>query len=266
MEISNVIPVYFSPTGTTRKILEAITGGIGSGSVSNIDLTVQDKVKDKIMEYENGLIIFGAPVYGGRLPAVAVERFSKLKGNNTPAVIVVVYGNREFEDALLELRDLALKAGFIPVAGAAFIGEHSFTTPEMPIAAGRPDSNDLKIAESFGTAIIDKITSIDKITEIPEISIPGNVPYKDRRPPNKDSAMTKMDACTQCNICVDLCPTGAIAPDDNLTTDSDLCIMCCACVKGCPEDARIIESEHIKKVQKWLSENYSTPKQPETFI
>lgn len=266
MKISTVIPVYFSPTGTTRKILKALSEGTGAESISHVDLTLQDSIKYQDFQQEDELVIFGAPVYGGRLAPEAVKRFSKFKGNITPAVAVVVYGNREFEDALIELRDLVSKAGFISVAGAAFIGEHSWNTPDMPLAEGRPDSNDLKIAEKFGDAVIGKLSSIKKITEIPELSVPGNIPYKETKPPNKDSAGTDMDKCIHCNECVELCPTGAITPDDNLTTDPDLCIMCCACVKGCPEEARVIESDHVRKAQKWLSENYSTPKQPETFF
>ena len=266
MKISNVIYACFSPTGTTRKIVEAIAEGTGAESVKHIDLTLPETVKDIQIDHEDTLIIFGAPVYGGRLPAEAARRLSKIRGSNTPAVAVVVYGNREFEDALIELRDLVLKSGFTPVAGAAFIGEHSFTTPDMPLAEGRPDSNDLEIAEKFGSDVIGKLSSTEKIKEISELSVPGNFPYKETRPPNKDSAGTDMDKCIQCNECVELCPTGAITPDDNLTTDPDLCIMCCACVKGCPEEARIIESEHVSKARKWLYDNYSTPKKPETFF
>ncbi|MFC1493735.1 4Fe-4S binding protein [Thermodesulfobacteriota bacterium] len=266
MEILNVISAYFSPTGTTRKVLEAVSAGTGAEPAGYIDLTLPVNIKDQITGHENDLIIFGAPVYGGRLPTDAVKRFSKLKGSNTPAVIVVVYGNREFEDALLELGDLVSGLGFIPVAGAAFIGEHSFSSPEVPIAEGRPDSIDLNIAEKFGTAVMDKISSVNKITEISNVPFPGNRPYKDPIPPNDQCTMTKKDKCTNCNICVDLCPANAIALDDDLTTDPDLCILCCACVKGCPEDARVIESEHIRMVKNWLSETCGTPKQPEIFI
>ena len=204
--------------------------------------------------------------YGGRLPVEAVKRLSKLRGNNTPAVIVVLYGNREFEDALLELKDLAVNQGFIPIAGAAFIGEHSYTSPETPIAVGRPDSEDIIKAEGFGKEIIKKLNSIKNWGDIKPVEVPGNIPYKDAIPNSDDCARSDMDICTQCSTCVTVCPTNAISDDENYTTDPKLCILCCACVKACPEEARYIDSERVKKVSKWLSENCEMPKQPEIFI
>ena len=116
------------------------------------------------------LVLFGAPVYGGRIPPLAAKRLSRLKGNQTPAVVIVVYGNRAFEDALLELSDLVRARGFIPIAGAAFIGEHSFSTHDNPIAKARPDQADLKNAEIFGEKIKEKISG-----HITCLASPGNL-------------------------------------------------------------------------------------------
>lgn len=266
MQISNIVSACFSPTGTTKKIIKAIVKGLDIEQTKSIDLTLLQDIPEQLPELNDELVILGAPVYAGRLPEDAVKRLSKLKGNNTPAVIVVLYGNREFEDALIELRDIAVKAGFIPVAGAAFIGEHSYTGPETPIAVGRPDPDDLAKAEEFGREIIKKITSISSMENEKPIDVPGNTSYKDGLPPSEDCAKTNMDICIHCNTCVTLCPTEAITEDDNYTTDPKLCILCCACVKGCPEDARYMDSDRIKKASKWLSENFATPKQPEIFI
>lgn len=62
----------------------------------------------------------------------------------------MVYGNRDYEDALLELRDTVASLGFTPLSAGAFIGEHSYSTAEMPVAAGRPDATDLQTARTFG--------------------------------------------------------------------------------------------------------------------
>ena len=266
MKISNLISVYFSPTGTTKKIMEAITRGSGIAQTSTIDMTLPRFIPKELPTFNNEIVIFGAPVYAGRLPAVSVKRFSKLKGNNTPAVLTVLYGNREFEDALIELKDIAVASGFIPIAGAAFIGEHSYSSPETPIAVGRPDEDDLARAEDFGKEIINKLESIDTLKKESSVNVPGNKPYKNGMPPSEDCARSDMGICTYCSTCVTLCPTEAITPDDNYTTNPKLCIMCCACVKGCPEGARYIDSDRVKKASKWLSENFTMPKQAKFFI
>lgn len=43
------------------------------------------------------------------------------------------------------------------IAGATFVGEHSYSTDKNPIAVGRPDADDLRFAENFGAKIRTKI-------------------------------------------------------------------------------------------------------------
>lgn len=49
--------------------------------------------------------------------------------------------------------------GFNPVAAGAFVSEHSYSTGETPIAAGRPDADDMKAAEEFGRQVGEKLAS-----------------------------------------------------------------------------------------------------------
>ena len=101
--------------------------------------------------------VFAAPVYGGRIPRTALERMEGIRGEGTPAVVMAVYGNRAFEKAAAELADFVRARGFVPVAAAAFVGEHSYSTERTPIAAGRPDGQDLAAAEAFGRAVRRKL-------------------------------------------------------------------------------------------------------------
>ncbi len=189
MNFNTVRLVYFSPTKTTQKILEGIAQGTAIGKVEHLDLTPPEAKTAGPDEMQDELVLLGVPVYGGRVPLEAVPRLQQLKANATPAVIIVVYGNREFEDALLELRDLARASGFIPVAGGAFIGEHSFASDTTPIANGRPDPEDLKKAKEFGMMIRGKLKGIDSIDAVSRLEVPGNSPYKKRREPAEISAI-----------------------------------------------------------------------------
>src|ERR1700690_2267706 len=111
MKIDSTKLIYFSPTQTTRKVVENIAQGIQIVPVEHVDLTLPPAGMRERVEMHDELAIIGSPVYAGRLPVDVISRFRHLKGNATPAVIVVVYGNRAYEDALLELRDLALELG-----------------------------------------------------------------------------------------------------------------------------------------------------------
>jgi len=118
---------------------EIAKGFEGVGRVKQTDLTYPAFLPCARLGARD-LAIIGVPVYAGRVPEIAAHRLKEIKGAGTPAVVVAVYGNREFEDALVEMRDIAIAQGFEVVAAGAFIAEHSFSTDELPIAAGRPDS------------------------------------------------------------------------------------------------------------------------------
>jgi len=266
MEVKQLKLVYFSPTGTTQKVLESIAEGIGVDDVEHIDLTLPEGSQRKLSPFSDETVLIGAPVYGGRLPVDAVKRFKNLKADKTPAVIVVVYGNREFEDALLELKNLAIELGFVPVAGGAFIGEHSFATQDAPIANGRPDSMDVQIAMDLGTKIREKVTALQSPDAQKDLKISGRFPYAagGARPMNV-SPETREDTCTLCGTCAGVCPTAAITINGSVTTETEACIRCCACIKNCPEDAKFWEDSMMKNMANLLSQYFYYPKEPRIF-
>lgn len=265
MEIKQVKLIYFSPTGTTQRVLESVAQGITVEDVGHINLTLPQAIQQPIPPFSEELVIIGAPVYGGRLPVDAIKRFEQLKASKTLAILIVVYGNREFEDALLELKNLAIELGFTPVAGAAFIGEHSFATKDVPIATGRPDSLDVQRAMDFGAKIKDKITALQAPDAQMDLEIPGRFPYEGGARSMVVSPVTKEDACTVCGTCASVCPTAAISIDGSVATQIELCIRCCACIKSCPAGARIWEDSMMKNFANWLNENCSTRKEPQIF-
>ncbi len=266
MDIGALKLIYFSPTQTTKKVLEGIAQGFQASTVEHVDLTPHDSSMREIVEMHDELAIIGSPVYIGRLPADTISRLRRIKGNDTPAAVVVVYGNREYEDALLELRDLALEAGFKPVAAGAFIGEHSLSTSAMPIAAGRPDAEDLIKAKEFGKMIREKIKAMQPSDETLPLQVPGGFPYREPPPLPKVSPVTQETACTKCKKCASVCPTGAITIEDMVVTDQSVCIRCCACVKNCPTGARTMEDSRILHKAEQLFMNCRKRKEPETYL
>jgi ferredoxin/flavodoxin len=266
MNTSKIQLVYFSPTETTAKIVESIAEGIKAETDSSIDLTGPISSSNLPEPLSGDLTILGAPVYGGRIPTEAVQRLSRLRGDGKPAVVVVVYGNREFEDALLELRDTALECGFTPVAGGAFIGEHSFSSGTTPIAAGRPDSRDAQVAREFGSSIKEKLKGFSNLEDIPLLEVPGASPYKPWVTPKDISPATDETLCTLCKTCEASCPVGAVHVQDGVATNKSICILCSACVKKCPTAARTWQNDWAESASSWLVRNCYKRKEPEFYL
>jgi len=262
MNVKGAKLVYYSPTGSSRKIAEAVAGGLGMAH-GGVDLTGPGARPTAILGC-NDLTVIAVPVYGGRVPVTAAERLKTVRGEGSPAVLVVVYGNRAFEDALVELKDIATEQGFRPVAAATFVAEHSFSTGETPVAHGRPDDADLAKATAFGTDVKRKLNTI---SEASDLFVPGNRPYKERSSPSEGmSPETDSDTCIMCGACAQACPTGAVALSAKVNTVKGLCTRCTACVKSCPTGARAWAHPGIKKIATWLNTSFGERKEPETFL
>lgn len=263
MVIKNVYSVFFSPTGTTKKVVQSIAGSL-SPDYECLDLTYDRRIDNQIF-FPEDVLVFGVPVYGGRIPEILESCMEAFQGNGAMCVPVVVYGNRAFDDALKELSDILEERGFSVAAAGAFVGEHSYG---REIAGGRPNETDLMTARRFGEKIIEKISYIGKPGDAKKLWVPGNHPYKERGAGGAAWCPETTDACNQCGRCVKACPVGIICEDNPAyITEPVKCQHCCACVKACPVGAKIMTSGFYLKFRHFLIENCSSlQKQPELFL
>lgn len=252
--------ICFSPTHSSHMIGETVLQGLGTGHVSETDLTYEKPEEN--LTIHSGITVIVVPVYGGRIAETALERMEGIYGQDSPAVAVVVYGNRDYDDALLELRDWCVAHGFVPVAGAAFIGEHSYSRPDRPIAGGRPDNPDLQKARAFGEQVGRLLNRFQTLDEVAPIVVKGNFPYKVKGPKTPQTPETVAELCTQCGFCIGICPVQAIRLEEEIVSDAGRCIKCCACVKQCPNEARLFETPYTDL----LFKNFSTRREPEIFL
>lgn len=226
----NIIEIVFSPTGGTEKVANIIVSN-WSKNVKRIDLSDPKIDFSKYEINKDDLVLIAMPSFGGRAPSVAIERLKYINGNGADCTIVCVYGNRAYEDTLVEMEDTAKQCGFRVTAAISAIAEHSII---HKYAANRPDESDEKQLADFAAKILDKS---DEVT-----FIPGNRPYKKTSgaglvpKPNKD--------CVKCGLCAEKCPVQAIEYD-KFTADSKKCISCMRCVNQCPKSARKVNEAMV---------------------
>jgi ferredoxin len=266
MKIDSLKLVCFSPTGTSKTVIQGIARGINHSTVELIDITTPQARIEPLETSANELLIVAVPVYMGRVPALLTEWLQAIEAHDTPAVSVVVYGNRVYDDALIELNDMLAQRGCKPIAGAAFIGEHSFSSAGTPTAEGRPDAADLHYAETLGRKIREKLNAIPSVDQIPGVAIPGCRPYRGDSKLWTVDFIAVSDACTRCGTCAEGCPTGAIDPEEGYLVDTEKCITCCACIKHCPAHARMMKPGPVRDASVRLSTLYNERKEPEYFL
>ena len=243
--------LYFSPTGGTKRTAQHLAGALG-GEALCTDLTVHPA-----QAAPADAAVIAVPSFGGRVPPLAAQRIRQLKGGGAPAVLLCVYGNRAYEDCLMELQDLASEAGFRVVAAVAAIAEHSIA---RQYAAGRPDAQDLARLSAFGEAIREKLAC----GELTEPELPGNRPYKPFGVLSMLPAPT--GGCVSCGVCARECPAQAIDPQDVSKVNKDACISCMRCIAVCPHAARQLPPEMLDVLSNKLAKVCADRKENELYL
>lgn len=269
--------MYFSPTGTTKKTVKAFGESLAQkmawGDIEEIDFTLK-KDREKAYSFsDKDLVVLGVPVYAGRVPNVLKEFLSTIQANGALGVAFTLFGNRSFDDALVELRDIMKEDGFRVIGAGGFVGEHSFS---RTLGKGRPNSEDLKEIEAFALKIAEKIKDGSlKDRHLQEnFYVEGEVPYRPYYTPRnmqgdpvkilKVKPKTSED-CTDCKLCVQLCPMESISMEDPSDIPG-ICIKCGACIKFCPVGAKYYDDEGFLGHKEQIETTFAEPKNNQWFL
>lgn len=248
MKIKEVKAIYFSPTGTTQKVVRTVSAELAKSlgaAFGEYDFTLPGMRLGFADVSSDSLAVFGVPTYAGRVPNVLLKYLETVSGKGSLAVAAVTFGNRNFDNSLIELRDILENTGFHTIGALAASCEHSFS---YSLGAGRPDSLDLAELRGFAGKLARKVTGLCTVPE--PVRVPGTPDsyggyYKpqDRQGSHIDirKVVPKVsEKCICCGTCAAVCPMGSISPDD-VRLMQGICIKCGACVKKCPAAARYFD-------------------------
>ncbi|MBC8224926.1 4Fe-4S binding protein [Candidatus Bathyarchaeota archaeon] len=270
--IETVQCVYFSPTGTTRRTVEAIAEGTGLRMADPIDITLPAPREEWDGSTQGDLLVVGVPVYSGTIPSHPLDSLHRLTGNGRWAVPVAVYGVRSAEDTVGQLSGLLRTRGFRILAAANFVAEHSYSHDKLPLAMGRPNKRDLETAREFGGKIAEKMESHPEELPLESRPLKYGENYRRKRedwPENRRPGSTTRvsdydeERCIKCNICVESCPSGAIDPEKYAIDDAN-CIRCFACSRVCPTGVRMTQLS--PRAMTFFTDLLDAKKEPEIFI
>lgn len=247
--------LIFSPTGGTRRAAELL-GHAWPWERRTIDLCDAGLDFSRFSFAPEDLCLVAVPSFGGRVPVTAVERLGRLTGGGARAVLLCAYGNRAFDDTLLELADVLTASGFRCAAAVAAVAEHSIA---RQFAAGRPDDEDARQLAAFGAQIA---AALDGGAAGP-VQVPGHKPYRAWK---GGPAPQANQACTACGLCAEGCPVRAIDPAQPHKTDKTRCIACMRCVSVCPQHARGLNPVLLFGLEKMLKKECARRKENELFL
>lgn len=237
----NVIIVFFSATGNTKKIADTIQKKLEVMNVSatQYDITTYQNRNRKLSFTQYDAIIFGFPIYSLRAPRVCREWLERQNGEGKRCSVFFSYGGFGKEPAHYYMKELLEKCNFKIVSTAEFLGAHTFNYSGWKAAEGRPNQSDLGIAEEYTVKTLQRFKDND-FKAISNFEKPQFTSEQlDQAEKYRFHLIKQLPTrggrdCSLCMLCEKLCPTDSMNAIKG-TVDTESCIACFRCIANCPE-------------------------------
>ena len=236
------VVIYFSQTGNTKKVAEAIQSGIALVTRQCDIFKLKESKAADLPQYD--LIGLGCPVFAYREPANVrdfIESLPSLKGKH--GFVFATHGT--VPGKTLATMSWALHQKEMVVVGSYHCYADVFV-PGIPypwFTTGHPDEIDLNEAESFGRQMADLSQKITR-GEAGPISKPKMAEWG--QPLQARLSMTlKREKCRypECRLCADNCPVNGIDLSVEPFVFRRNCISCFFCEQVCPYSAIEVDWE-----------------------
>ena len=278
MRIREIHSLYFSPTGGTAKYAKAMAAGAAEALACPAEVSsfTLPREREDVRHFSSDeLLIIGSPTYAGKLPNKILPEFQeKLRGDHTPVLLFVSYGNRNFDNSLAELLSVLRTNGFLPLAAAAFACRHAFSDRICP---ERPRVEELAVARDFAARAAKALKAADPaVLEAASLAftVPGDAEAPYYVPKGEDGApakflkakpLTDLSKCLHCGVCAAHCPMGSIDVADTSNVPG-ICIKCQACVRGCKQGAKYFEDAAFLSHVRMLEQNFAAPEKENLYL
>ncbi|GEM_PF-891113 len=276
MSYKRVYLIYFSPGGTTRRTVRILSESFKDADIIEIDMLKREN-RDKQYTFEStDIVILGLMTLVKPFGPVN-DIFNAIRGNNTPLIGIVMFGNGMYGNSLKVIERESAKRSFCMVAGGAFIGAMSYN---KRVGKNRPDEFDIEKIKLFGDAVNNKLKTEGTVpiksnlkTDWPKSSVFHTVKtalllYMPLGKVKVTAPLNRIEFtnnCINCGLCQQRCPVGAIDLHKKLS-DSKLCIGCVACVNGCKNGGIIYTNKMMIKAANACINHFKGRREPETFV